>query len=109
MPEINLPGLDTGAINESFTGLTDAIGGVKDEASAQLVIPQLEKANSMLDGLGLADIAEGPQKEAVSGLFGGLLTKLRGALDTAYGIPGVKGILEPYVAPLLEKLAVFGL
>lgn len=109
MPKIDLPGFDTGAINDTFGGLTDAVKGIKDEASAQLVIPQLEKTNTMLDGLGLADIATGPDSEAVSGLFGGLLTKLRDALDTAYAIPGVKGILEPYVTPLLEKLAVFGL
>lgn len=109
VPELNLPGVDTGAINKTFGDLTDAIGGVKDEASARLVLPKIRDAGTMMDGLDLGALASGPQKDAVGGLFRGLVAKVRSALETAYAIPGVRGILEPIVGPFLERFSVFGI
>lgn len=108
MPEINIPGFPTAEIGSTFGNLTKSISGIKDEASAKAVLPQFEKAGTMLDGLDLGAIAGGPSKEAVGGMFGGLVEKLKTALETAYAIPGVKGVLEPVVGDLLGKLSAFG-
>ena len=109
LPKIDLPGFDSAAIGKSFGGLTQAIGNIKDVESAQLVLPKLEEANSMVDGLDLGAIAGGPQKEAVAGMLGGLIQKMKTALDTAYAIPGVREILDPVVRPFLQKFVALGL
>lgn len=106
---LNIPGFDAGKITETFGGLTSSIAGVKDVASAQELLPKLSDASSMIDGLDLGAIAGGPQKEVVGGMLGGLVSKLKAALETAYAIPGVEGVLKPVVDPFLQKFAAFGI
>ena len=109
LPKFNIPGFDSQKIGGTFGDLTSSISGITDKESATAVASKFEEAGTMLDGLNLGDIAAGPQKEAVGGMFGSLIGKLQPALETAYGIPGVRGVLEPVVTQFMGKLAPLGI
>jgi hypothetical protein len=102
---------DVGELGDKLTGsvgdMTSAIGGITDEASATAAVDKLKGAADGIGGLGLdslPDAAKGP----LAGVVGPLLEKLKGVLETAYAIPGVQGIIEPIVGPVLETLGGLG-
>ena len=105
LPEFNLGQVNTD-LTKSFGGLTDAIGGIKDEASARLVLPKLKEATDLFDGLNL-DNAPAAAKTGIAATLQTLVEKIKTALETAYKIPGVRAIIEPSVGPFLEKVAAF--
>ena len=109
LPNIDLPAFPTKELATTFGELTKSIGGISDATSAEAVLPKLQEAATLFDGLDLGAIAAGPQKDAVDGMLGGLIDKLKVAVETAYAIPGVKGILQPVVDPFLQRFAPFGL
>ena len=109
LAKIDLPGFDTEQIGSTFSDLTKSIGGIEDAESAESVLPNLESAGSMVDGLNLGAIADGPARESVLGLFGGLIEKLKAALESAYSIPGVEAVLKPSVDQFLGKFSALGL
>jgi hypothetical protein len=88
-----------------FTGLTKALGGVTDEASAKAALPELEKFGPMLTMLeDEADKLPADEQPAFAKVIAdnvGLLAKL---VEKVMAIPGVKDVLGPVVAPMIETL-----
>ena len=88
-----------------FTGLTKVLKGVTDVDSAKLALPELEKLAPMLSTLeteaGKLPADEQPALAEVIGKNVGLLQKV---IDTVMAIPGVKELLGPVVAPMVETL-----
>ncbi len=106
MPKLEIPGFEN--VGSTFGDLTTGLTGLKDVEGAQGLATKFEEAGTMVDGLNLGALA-GPQKEAATQAMGGLIGKLKSALEIAYKIPGVQGILEPTVNGFLEKFAALGL
>lgn len=107
MPAIPGLGDTTTKLTESLGGLTESISGIKDVDSAKAVAGELTDFSTTFDGMNLGALPAQAQT-AVGGMLGPIVTKIQGALETAYAIPGVKGVLEPIVTPLLEKLSGIG-
>ena len=88
-----------------FTGLTKALGGVTDEASAKAALPEFEKFAPMLTTLeeeaGRLPADEKPAFAKVIADNLGLLGKL---VEKVMAIPGVRDVLGPVVTPMVETL-----
>jgi hypothetical protein len=98
--------LEAGKVAGSlFTGLTKALGGVTDEASAKAALPELEKFAPMLTTLeqeaGRLPADEKPAFAKVIADNLGLLGKL---VEKVMAIPGVRDVLGPVVTPMIETL-----
>lgn len=100
----------TQATAEMSTKLTDTLGGVAtsisgitDEESARSAVETITSATETVEGMNLEGL-EGTAKTAISGVVGPIVETIRGALEKVYEIPGVKGIVEPAITPLLAKL-----
>ncbi len=102
--EAGLQQLDAikGDLTSTFDGLTESIQGITDEASARSAVSKIEEATSTLDSLKL-DSLPAAGATGLGGVLNPLIQKIKDALETAYAIPGVRGVLEPAVAPFLEK------
>lgn len=107
LPTIKIPGFDTAGIHRTMTELTDAIGGVRDESSAELAVPKVQAAAAVIGEIDLGAIAEGPEKDVANRFFGDIRRQLKAAVDQAYAVPGVRAILEPHVGPLSRRFDVF--
>jgi hypothetical protein len=90
---------------ELFGGLTSVLKGVTNEETAKLALPELEKLAPMLTSLedeaGKLPAEEKPAFAEFIGKNLGLLSKV---IDTVMGLPGVKDLLGPVVAPMIETL-----
>jgi len=104
--KIDIPGFEN--VGSTFGDLTKGLSGLKDVEGAQGLVTKFEDASTMVDGLNLGALA-GPQKEMATQAMGGLLGKLKAAIEIAYKIPGVKAILGPTVDGFIEKFAALGL
>jgi hypothetical protein len=98
--------LEAGKVaTQLFSGLTKTLGGVKDEATAKLALPELEKFAPMLSTLeeeaGKLPQDEKPAFAAVIGKYVGSLSKV---IDTVLALPGVKDLLGPTLTPMVETL-----
>ena len=93
------------AAGSLFTGLSKALGGVTDVASAKAVVPELEKFGPLLTTLeteaGKLPADEKPAFAKVVQANLGLLAKI---VDKVMAIPGVKEVLGPVVTPMVEAL-----
>jgi hypothetical protein len=93
------------AAGSLFTGLSKALGGVTDVASAKAVVPELEKFGPLLTTLeteaGKLPADEKPAFAKVIQANLGLLAKI---VDKVMAIPGVKEVLGPVVTPMVEAL-----
>jgi hypothetical protein len=88
-----------------FTGLTKALGGVTDEASAKAALPEFEKFGPMLTTLE-AEAGKLPtdEKPAFAKVIGDNLGLLARLVEKVMAIPGVKDVLGPVVTPMIETL-----
>ncbi len=88
-----------------FNGLTNVLGGVKDEASAKAALPELATFGPLLTTLE-EETAKLPadEKPAFATVIGENLGLLQKLIDTVMAIPGVKEVLGPQVTPLVEAL-----
>ena len=98
--------LEAGKVAGSlFTGLTKALGGVTDEASAKAALPELEKFGPMLATLeeetGRLPADEKPAFAKVIADNLGLLGKI---VERVMAIEGVRDVLGPVVTPMIETL-----
>jgi hypothetical protein len=88
-----------------FTGLSKALSGVTDEASARAALPELEKFAPMLTTLeeeaGRLPVDEKPAFAKVIADNLGLLGKI---IERVMAIPGVKDVLGPVVTPMIDTL-----
>jgi len=100
-------------VGEGLTGLFGnlgkVLGTVTDEASARAVLPQLNDYAPVLESLQKSTVA---LPEAGRSSIVELVTNNIGALqkvvDTVMAIPGVKEILGPVVAPMVETISKLG-
>lgn len=100
-------------VGEGLTGLFGnlgkVLGGVTSEESARSAIPQLSEFAPVLESLQKSTVA---LPEAGRSSIVELVTKNMGSLqtviDTVMAIPGVKEILGPTVAPMIETLSKLG-
>jgi len=91
---------------ELFGGLTSVLQGVTNEDTARLAIPELEKLAPMLGSLE-TEVGSLPaeEKPAFAEFVGKNLGMLQKVIDTVMALPGVKDLLGPVVAPMVETLA----
>ncbi len=91
---------------ELFGGLTSVLKGVTNEDTARLAIPELEKLAPMLGSLE-TEVGNLPaeEKPAFADFVGKNLGMLQKVIDTVMALPGVKDLLGPVVAPMVETLA----
>ncbi len=91
---------------ELFGGLTSVLKGVTNEDTARLAIPELEKLAPMLGSLE-TEVGNLPaeEKPAFADFVGKNLGMLQKVIDTVMALPGVKDLLGPVVAPMIETLA----
>jgi len=108
IPAVELPSVDSLSTQatESLGNLTTAISNIEGEDSASSALDQINAARETFNGLGIDKLPAAAQSK-FGGIIQPLLEKLKGVLETAYAIPGVRGIIEPAIAPLLEKLEGF--
>ena len=88
-----------------FGGLTSVLKGVTNEETARAVVPELEKLAPMLGSLE-TEVGNLPaeEKPAFSEFIGKNLSMLQKVIDTVMALPGVKDVLGPVVAPMIETL-----
>jgi hypothetical protein len=99
------------AVNSSdlFGGLSKILGGVTNVDTARAAIPELEKLGPVLSGVqSEAAKLEGENKTAFAEFVSKNLGLLQKVIDTAMAIPGVKDLLGPVVAPMLETMKKLG-
>lgn len=105
--------IDTGAVGDEvngfFTNATETFGGITDEASATAALPQLEEMSTNLGGLNdkfqqIPEAARGP----VTDIVGKGMENLGPIVDKVKELPGVGGILEPVLGPMMEMLKGMG-
>ena len=107
IPELSIPGLPDGMadlpgkLSTTFDGLTSAVSGITDEASATSAVSSIQDAAGQLSGFGL-DQLPSAAKSSVSTAISPLIETLKAAVEKAYAIPGVRGILEPALAPIMS-------
>jgi hypothetical protein len=104
--EIDPKFLEAGKVaTQLFTGLTKTLGGVKDEETAKLVLPELEKFAPMLTTLEEeAGKLPEDEKPAFAGIIGKYMGSLSKVIDTVLALPGVKDLLGPTLTPMVETL-----
>ena len=94
----------TTSLTESLGGVTESLSGITDVESAGTAATKISEASTAFDGMNLGAMPESA-RTALGGTLAPMVEKIQGALETAYAIPGVQGVLEPVVTPFLEKLA----
>lgn len=99
-----------GQVSGFFSSATETLGGITDVDSAKAALPALTEAGASLDGLGsLIGGAGDDAKEAIAGAGKEGLGALTEVTDKLMGDDGIKGVLEPVVGPMMEKLtSMFG-
>lgn len=88
-----------------YKGMSDTLGGVRDQASAQAALPRLQETAKQLDTLnGLA----GQMPPAVRGDLAKLMQSYAGPaqslIDTALKTAGVPGILQPILTQIINRV-----
>jgi hypothetical protein len=106
--EISVPGFSD--LQKGFSGMFDSVGpklqGIKDAASAEAALPDLESAITGLDGMvktlgGMPEVA----KSAVSTMVKGQLDKLAPVIDGILGMPGMGEKVVSVLNSLKDKLS----
>jgi hypothetical protein len=88
-----------------FTGLTKALGGVTDEASARAALPEFEKFAPMLTTLEAeAGRLPADEKPAFAKVIADNLGLIGTLVEKVMAIPGVRDVLGPVVTPMVETL-----
>jgi len=100
-------------VGEGLTGLFGnlgkVLGTVTDEASARAVLPQLNDYAPVLESLQKSTV-ELPEagRSSIVELVTNNIGALQKVVDTVMAIPGVKEILGPVVAPMVETISKLG-
>ena len=88
-----------------FSGLTETLAGVTDEASARAALPQFEKFGPMLTTLEAeAGRLPADEKPAFARVIADNLGLLGKVIEKVMALPGVKDVLGPVVTPMIETL-----
>lgn len=89
--------------SKALSGLTTALGGVKDEATANAAVPGLQDIAKQIDSVKAAALT-GDAKKSIASLVAAALPGITAAIEKAVGIPGVAAILNPILQPLVANL-----
>ena len=105
----SMPGFDalgeTGTkLNESMSGITSGLKDVSTEEGANGLAEKISGFTGQIDGMGL-DNLQGPAKTAASGVIGKFIETVKSLIGGKSD--AIKGILEPVIGPLMEKLSAF--
>jgi hypothetical protein len=88
-----------------YKGLSDNLGGVRDQATAQAALPKLQESARALDTIGAL---AGQMPPAVRGdltkLMASYASPTQTLIDTALKTVGVPGILEPVLKQILNRV-----
>jgi hypothetical protein len=99
--ETDIGELATSAVNHLYSSL----GGIKDEASAQANLPNLNQAASEFDQLsGLLSQLSPENRKLLAETFASIKPNLDQILDKALAIPGIATIIKPAVDAIRSKL-----
>ena len=90
---------------KALDGLTTALGGIKDEATATAAVPELRDIAKQIDGVkSAAALLSGDAKKPLATLVAGALPGIVSAVEKAVGIPGVSAVINPIVQPVIANL-----
>jgi hypothetical protein len=104
VPMPKLPQI-SGDLAETFSTLTETMGGIKDAASAQASLPKLREIDSKLDDMkGSVDQLSSTGKSTLSSLIKVALAKLKEVVDRVLATAGVGDQVRPVVDGIMGKL-----
>jgi hypothetical protein len=92
-----------GKLTGTFDGLSSALGGITDAATATDAVGKIKEAVDGYNSLNLDDLPATGQN-ALAPFVKPLLEKLMAVLDKAYLIPGVKDVVEPVIGPMVASV-----
>jgi Bacterial protein of unknown function (DUF937) len=99
--DVDVGQLVTSAVNDLYSSLT----GIKDEATAQSMLPTLTKSSSEFDQLsGLLNQLSPENRKLLAETFASIKPNLDQLLDKALALPGVGTIIKPTVDTIRSKL-----
>ncbi len=99
--DTNLADTTTKALNS----LTTTLSGIKDEASANAAVPQLQDIAKQIESVKTAAAPFSAEtKKPIATIVANALPGITAAIEKAVGIPGVAAILNPILQPLLANL-----
>ncbi len=90
-----------------FTGIADGFKGLTDETGANALKDKLDGLSGSVGDMGLSDMS-GVAKTSASTMVGKFVELVQGFVDNVEN-PALKGIIQPAVNALLEKLNSLGL
>ena len=89
----------------AVSGLQAALTGIKDEASAQAALPELNQAESRFEQLnGLLSQLPPEARQALAAAIAGIRPTLDQLMDKALAVPGVGAIIQPAVDAIRSEL-----
>jgi hypothetical protein len=91
-------------LTSTFEGLSSTLGGITDEASATAAVDKIKAAATGYSALGIEKMSAETRTGLVPFLKP-LFDKVKAALDVAYKIPGVQGIIEPVIGPMVQAVS----
>ncbi len=95
----------TKTLGDSLTGLTGALGGITDAASAQAAVAKLQASATGIDTVsGLAAKFTPEQKSAVAALVTAALPALKDSAAKVEAMAGVGDVVKPVLDAALAKL-----
>lgn len=113
VPEIPAPDLPTVNVDDlkaklstTFSRLTGALESIKDEASATSSVAKIKEAADEYNACGLEKLPESV-KTALAPFLKPLFEKVKAALENAYALPGIKGVIEPVIGPMVDRVSAF--
>lgn len=104
---LTVDGVDIGSgVTSALDGITTALASVKDAATAQTALPQLQDWAGKLSGFGpLASKLPEAGRGQLKTLIDGALPTLRSTVDALMGDSAIAAVLKPVVDPILTSLA----
>jgi hypothetical protein len=91
-------------LTSTFEGLSSTLGGITDEASATAAVEKIKAAANGYSALGIEKMSAETRTGLVPFLKP-LFDKVKAALEVAYKIPGVQGIIEPVIGPMVQAVS----
>ena len=87
------------------SGLTSALGNIKDVATAQAAVPQLASTSTALDTLGKLSSSLSPEIRAqIASYIAGAMPQIAPLVAIVLKIPGAEAILKPILDAVMVKL-----
>ncbi len=96
----------TADLTIQLDSVSASIGEIQDEDTARAAVEKINSASSMIEEMGLNEMPTDIQ-DSLNEPISGFLDKLKGLLETAYQLPGVRDILEPTMNSVKAKLLPF--